>query len=95
METLNELIVNENLHHFFNNFKSAAKVNLVFGFVLKNTEDGGFRYFDMHEDNTLLYRSKLVCTRDDLAELKNFLNLADVIVCCSRKNRVQSRNSTN
>ena len=70
----NETIVNEKLDHFFNNLKCAAKGNLAFGFNLKNIEDEGFRYFYAHENNTLLDRSKLVCTHDDLAKLKNFLN---------------------
>ena len=83
VETLNETIVNEKLDHFFNNLKCAAKVNLAFGFILKNKEDGGFRYFYPHENNTLLDRSKLVCTHDDLAKLKDFLNKTDVIESCS------------
>ena len=53
-EALNETVVNEKLDHFFNNLKCAAKVNLTFGFILKNTEDGGFRYFYAHQNNTLL-----------------------------------------
>ena len=40
LETLNETIVNEKFDHFFNNLKCAAKVNLAFGFTLKNIEDG-------------------------------------------------------
>ena len=43
VETLNETIVNEKLDHFFNNLKCSAKVNLAFGFILKNIEDGAFR----------------------------------------------------
>ena len=43
VETLNETIVNEKLDHFPNNLKYAAKVNLAFGFILKNLADGGFR----------------------------------------------------
>ena len=43
VETLNKTIVNEKLDRFFTNLKCAAKVNLAFGFVLKNIEDGGFR----------------------------------------------------
>ena len=70
VESLNETIVNEKLDHFFNNLKCAAKVNLAFGLILRNIEDGGFRYFYAHENNTLLDRSKLVCTHDDLAKLK-------------------------
>ena len=84
-ETLNETIVNENFDHFFNNLKCAAKVNLVFGFILKNMEDGGFRYFYAHENNTLLDRPKLVCTQDELAKLKDFLNETDVIESCSQE----------
>ena len=58
---------------------------LAFGFILKNKEDGGLRYLYAHENNTLLDRSKLVCTRDDLAKLKVFRNKADVIESYSRE----------
>ena len=85
VETLNETIVDEKLDHFFNNLKCAGKVNLAFGFILKNIKNGGFRYFYAHENNTLLDRSKLVCTHDDLAKLKVFLNKTDVIESCSRE----------
>ena len=85
VETLNETVVNEKLDIFFNNLKCAAKVNLVFGFILKNIEHGGFRYFNAHENNTLLDRSKLVCTHEDLAKMKDFLNKTDVIESCSRE----------
>ena len=84
VKILNETI-NEKLDTFFNNLKCAAKVNLAFGFCLKNIEDGGFRNFYAQENNTLLDRSKLVCTRDDLAKLKDFLSKTDVIESCSRQ----------
>ena len=85
VETLNESVVNEKLDHFCNNLKCAAKVNLPFGFNLKNIEDGGFRYFYPHENNTLLDRSKLVCTHDNLAKLNDFFNKTVVIESCSRE----------
>ena len=85
VETRNETIVNEKLDHFFNNSKCAGKNNLAFGFILKNIEDRGFRYFYSHENNTLLDRSKLVCTHDDLTKLKKFFNKTDVIESCSRE----------
>ena len=85
VRTLNETIVNGKLDHFFSNLKCAAKVNLAFGFILKNIEDGGFRYFYAYENNTLLNRSKFVCTHDDLAKLKDFVNKTDVIEFCSRE----------
>ena len=85
VETLNTEIVNDKLDHFFNNLKCAAKVNLAFGFILKNLEDGRYRYFYAHENNTLLDRSQLVCTKDDLTKLKNSLNQTDVIESCTRE----------
>ena len=85
VETLNETIVNEKIDHFSNNLKCAAKLNLAFDFILKNIDDGGFRYFYAHEYNTLLDRSKLVCTHDDLAKLKNIFNKTDVIESCTQE----------
>ena len=85
VESLNETTVNEKLDHFFNILKCAAKVILVFGFILKNKEDGAFRYFHAHENITLLDRSNLVCTHDGLVKLKDFLNKTDVIESCSRE----------
>ena len=62
IENINAEIVDEELDHFFNNLKCAAKVDLVFGFILRNIEDGGFRYFYAHENNTILDRFQLVCS---------------------------------
>ena len=85
VETLNTEIVNDKLDNFFNNLKCAAKVNLAFGFIFKNLEDGRYRYFYAHENNTLLDRSQLVCTKDDLTKLKNTVNQTDVIESCTRE----------
>ena len=82
---INAKSVDEKLDHFFNNLKCPAKVIPAFAFFLRNIEDGGSRYFYAHENNTLLDRSKLVCTRDDLAKLKGFFNKTDVIESCSRE----------
>ena len=85
VESLNETIVNEKLDLFFNSLKCAAEVNLAFDFILKNIEDGVSRYMYAHKNNTLLDRSKLVCTNDDWTKLKDFLNKTVVIEYCSRK----------
>ena len=85
VETLNTEIVNDKLDKFFNNLKCAAKVNLAFGFIFKNLEDGRYRYFYAHENKTLLDRSQLVCTKDDLTKLKNIVNQTDVIESCTRE----------
>ena len=44
----------EKLDRVLDNIKCAAKPNLALGFTLKNIEDGKFRYFYAHENNTLL-----------------------------------------
>ena len=38
-------LLNDKLDYVFKELKCAAKVNLAFGFVLKNFEDGMCRYF--------------------------------------------------
>ena len=65
--------------------KCAAKVNLAFGFVLKNIEDGIFRYFDAHENNTVMEKSKLVCTPDNFSNLKEKIQKMDIIDHCTQE----------
>ena len=91
VETLKETVVNVKLDHVFNNLKGA--VNLNFGFILKNIEGGGFRYFYAQKNQTLLFRSKLVRTHDDLKKLKDFLNKTDLIESCSPE-RIKLTNLT-
>ena len=65
--------------------KCVAKLNLALGFILKNLEDGKFRYFNVHEINTLLELSKLVSNKDDMAKLKEILKKTDVIESCTNE----------
>ena len=83
VETLNTEIVNAKLDKFFNNLKCAAKVNPAFRFIFENLEDGRYRYFYAHENNTLLDRYQLVCTKDDLTKMKIIVNQTDVIESCT------------
>ena len=41
-ENLSTTIVDEKLDHFLNNLNCPEELNLAFGFILKNLEDGGF-----------------------------------------------------
>ena len=79
IENFNATIVVEKLDLFVKDLKCAANLNLAFGFTLKNIEAGGFRRFYAHENNTLVDGSKLVCTMEDLAQPKDFLNENEVI----------------
>ena len=58
---------------------------LAFGFIVKKIEDGVFKIFYAHENNKALDRSKLLCTKVDLAKLKDILNKTDIIESCSRE----------
>ena len=78
-------MINEKLDLVFKGLKCSAKVNLAFGFVLKNVEDGSCRYFYAHESNTVMERSKIVCTPDDITNLKQKLQKLDFVDRCTRE----------
>ena len=89
-------LLNDKLDYVFKEVKCAAKVNLAFGFVLKNIEDGMYRYFYAHENNTIMERSKLVCTQAAMTNLKNRMQKMDIVDFCTREREpIQSGNFTN
>ena len=85
MPTFDHSLISKKLELVFKGLKCGAKVNLGFGFVLKNVEDGSSRYFYAHENNTVLERSKLVCTPDDITNLKEKLQKMDIVDLCTRE----------
>ena len=85
MSTFDNSLIKKKLDFVFNGLKCAAKNNPAFGFVLKNIEDGSCRYFYAHENNTLMERSKLVCTPDDIINLKDKLQKTDIVDLCTRE----------
>ena len=72
VNNLTAQVIEEKLDHVLDKLKCVAKLNLALGFILKNIEDGKFRYFFAHENNTLLEQSKLVSNKEDMAKLKRF-----------------------
>ena len=85
MSSFDMSMLNDKLDYVFKETKCAAKVNLAFGFVLKNIEDGMCRYFYAHENNTNMERSKLVCTQADMTSLKNRMQEMDFVDVCTRE----------
>ena len=65
-------VIEDKLDRVLDKLKCVAKPNLALGFILKNIEDGKFRYFYAHENNTLLDQSKLVSNKNDMTKLKDF-----------------------
>ena len=70
MSSFDISLLNDKLVYVFKGLKCAAKINIAFGFLLKNFEDGMCRYFYALENNTLMEKSKLVCTPSDIVNLK-------------------------
>ena len=85
MSSFDISLLKDKLDYVFKELKCAAKVNIAFGFVLKNIEDGMCRYFYAHENNTFMEKSKLVCTPDDIVNLKEKIQKMDIIDFCTRE----------
>ena len=85
MSSLDISLLNDKLDYVLKELKCAAKVNIAFGFVLKNIEDGMCRYIYAHENNTIMEKSKLVCTPDDIVSLKEKIQKMDIIDLCTRE----------
>ena len=70
LNNLTAQVIEEKSDRVLDKLKCVGKLNLALGFILKNIEDGKFRYFYAHENNTLLEQPELVTNKDDIAKLK-------------------------
>ncbi len=75
----------DKLDYVFKELKCFAKINLAFGFILKNNEDGMCRYFYAHENNTIMEGAKLVCTQVDMTNLRDRKQKKDIVDLCTRE----------
>ena len=85
VNNLTAQVIEKKVDRVLDKLKCVAKPNLALAFILKNIEDGKFRYFYAHENNTLLEQSKLVSNKDDMTNLKEILKKRDVIETCTKK----------
>ena len=85
VNNLTTQVIEEKLDRVLHKLKCAAKPILALGFILKKIEDGKFRYFFAHENNTLLEQSKIMSNKDDMAKLKEVLKKTDVIESCTKE----------
>ena len=85
VNNLTAQVIEEKLDRVLDKLKCVAKLNLAPGFILKDIEDGKFRYFYAQENNTLLEQSKLVSNKDDMSKLKDILKKTDVIESCTKE----------
>ena len=85
MSSFDISLLNDKLDYVFKELKCAAKVNLAFVFVLKNIEHGVSRDFYPHENNTIMERTKLVCTQADMVNMKERMQKAGNVDICTRE----------
>ena len=89
VNNLTAKVIEEKLDRVLEKLKCAAKRKLALGFILKKIEDGKFRYFYAHENDTLLEQSKSVSNKDDMVKLEQILKETDVI-----ESRTKERSNT-
>ena len=85
VNNLTAQVIEEKLDRVLDKLKFVAKLNLALGFILKKIEDGKFRHFYAHENNTLLEQPKLVSNKDDMTKLEEILKKTDVIESCTKE----------
>ena len=74
--------LSQRLDTVFENLKFSENLNVAFGFMLKDVEDGACRCCYAHENNTLVGRSKAVETKTVLVKFKNVLSNTELIEAC-------------
>ena len=84
-EILNAHTSSQKIDSVFEKLKRAAKLNVAFGFLLRNVEDGTCPYYYAHENNTLIERSELEATKEDLVRIKYVLGNTGVIDVCTKE----------
>ena len=75
----------EKLDVVFDSLRCAAKLTVTFDFVLRNLKDGSSRYSYAQEKYTLLERTELVATTEDLTKITNLGSNTHVIESCTRE----------
>ena len=85
VNNLTAQVIEEKMDRVLDKLKCVPKLNLALGFILKNIEDGKFRCFYAHENNTLVEQSKFVSNKDDIAKLEEILKKTGVIESCTKE----------
>ena len=77
--------LSQKLNTVLQKLKCSAELNVAFGFVLKNVENGTWWYYHAHENNILIELSKLVAIKKGLVKSNNVLNNTDKIKACTKE----------
>ena len=85
METQYAHILSQKIDTVLEKLKYATKLNVAFGFALRNVKDGSYRYCYAQRNNTLMKFLKPVVAKEDLVEIKDVVSNADVIQACTKE----------
>ena len=75
----------KNGRHKVNIFQMAIKISFALGFVVHIPETGEHRYFYAHENNILIERSHLLCTKADLISIQGKVEKYDIVEQCTQE----------
>ena len=87
MSKIDTKIINEKLEEVFNKPDSAAKVNLILGFVLRNFETVKKRHFYAHDNNSLHEKFHLLCIKADSITIKGKVEKIDIVEQCTQEHQ--------
>ena len=80
LSTINPASLREQLSRIFDDQPTIFKINLSFGFILRNTETGALQYHHPSANNNLVLEQPfLVCNQDDLGRLYDQISNIDIL----------------
>ena len=84
METLGAHTLSQKLDTVSESLVFVTKMNVAFGFMLNNLEDGTSRYYHAYENIAFMKRSKFGTNNEDLVKNKSVFVKTDVFVACTK-----------
>ena len=61
------------------------KINLSLGFILRKVDTDEYRYFQAHENNTIVEKSHLLCSKGDLVSLQYRVSKMYLVETCAQE----------
>jgi hypothetical protein len=69
----------KHIEYIYTQEKNAFKLNISFGFILKNIETQRYRYFKPYTNQSILSTPFLISKKEDIQELKKLLETKDIL----------------
>lgn len=78
IDSYDQKVVERYLMEVKNDQKGNFKMNLAFGFILRNLENGDLRFFHPSQNNTILDAPVMISDQNDVTEILDKLDNEDV-----------------